>query len=909
MTQRAVSPYGEWIGHFRLRSYFTRRILGTLASVIVLVGALYFVLHAVSTWTFTALETREGNANILRVTEALEARAMPIASVAGDWGTWDDTYKLVTSGNPAFADENMQPSMLATLRIDLMTFVTEGGDVLQSRCIDMETSQAREFPESLEALLATRPEFVRLTNIGQESTGILSLPEGPLLFAARAVTDNSATKAPHGVIFVGRFLDAHEIAALSKQTRLDVSMFMTARPSGLPADVREVFASTASAETVVQPDDSATMSGYALLRDAYGKPVVVLRAQFPRTVYRAGQRSMQNLAAAFALFGAFTLGTIGVALVGQQTESEERRRAEETANASEERYRCLIENMAEAVLGLDTQGRVIFANPQARALTGYAEDAILGMDSADLMPTMAAASMSERTEVESGETESFESEFLNANGRTVPVELSVTSMDREVARGIASQWIAHDITIRKRNEAQLVHLAQHDYLTGLINRRTFEEELERALDRSRRGSQRGAFLWLDLDAFKDVNDRFGHKAGDDVLTAISAVLASELRSGSLLCRLGGDEFGILLDEADEEAARVASDRLLDRINGAEFNFGGQPIHVTASVGIAVFPDQASTSEELMSRADMAMYAAKQDDRNCSRLYVPAQDWESELDARFRWSTVIERALADGGFVVYAQPIVGLATMAIDRYELLIRLMGDDGVIIPPDAFLPVAEQVGLIHQIDRWMVTQAIELLAEHGKSQPLRLDVNLSGKVLSDPSMVPLISAELERTGVDPGSLGVEITETVAIFDMMKARAFIEAIRGIGCRVMLDDFGSGFSSFYYLNNLPVDGLKIDGGFVSDLPTNPKDRHIVQAIVELCNAFDITSTGEFVEDAETFGLLARYGVTYAQGYALGRPLPAAAAFEAGAFIPTTDDAQDMPADSVTARRHVDRRRR
>ena len=875
-----------------MHSVLARRVRDVCAVVLLLLVGLFFAVQAISSAAFAALEVREADANVVRVNEAVAARMNDLGSVADDWGTRDDAYRVILGQNPGFAAANLTPSSLQALRLNVMTLVTEDGRVLQPGSVDLETGEPRPFPESLRTLLAARPSYIRLTRIGQTSAGLLSLPEGLLLFTARAVTDSAGTKPPRGVIFVGRFLEAEEVDAIAKQTNLDVALYAAAEVPKLPAAVRSAFASGSATGTVVAASSPGTMTGSIVLPDVTGTPAAVLVVRFPRAIHQAGQNSMFYFAVALAIFGVFTLGVVIVALVRRNRETLERKHAESAQHASEERYRLLIDNMADAVFGLTSDGVIVFANPQASVLTGHPNDALLGMSYRELVHESGVERVGERMPSGRGRTESFETEMENAYGRSVPVELSMTATGIESIGGIAVQWIARDITERKRHEAQLVYLAEHDYLTGLMNRRRFDEELDHALERSRRSRRCGAFLWLDVDAFKDVNDRFGHRAGDAVLIALAGIFTRELRADGALCRLEGDEFGILLHDADADGACIVAERLLSKVREAEFVFSGQQVHVTGSLGIALFPDHASTTEELMAHADAATYAAKQEDRDRYRLYRPDEDWDDELSSRFEWSARIERALAEDRFLVYAQPIVDLSDGSVDRYELLIRLQGEGGEIIPPDSFLPIAERVGLIHQIDRWMVRHAIELLATHSGDARLRLDVNLSGKVLSDSRIVSLIDSELSRAGVDPARLGVEITETVAIFDMSKASELIVALKDIGCRVTLDDFGSGFSSFYYLNNLPIDGLKIDGTFVKGLTASPKDQHIVRAMVELCGGFGIASTGECVEDAGALDLLVGYGVTYAQGFAIGRPLPAEEAFAAGGAVPGAGGAAD-----------------
>jgi diguanylate cyclase (GGDEF)-like protein len=382
----------------------------------------------------------------------------------------------------------------------------------------------------------------------------------------------------------------------------------------------------------------------------------------------------------------------------------------------------------------------------------------------------------------------------------------------------------------------------------------------------------GSLLWLDIDFFKEVNDSLGHAAGDELLLSLSMFLKDKTRDDSLLARLGGDEFAVLLPSADTGQAQAAAHRLLEAVSGNEFQVGRHPVRVSVSVGIVSFPQHGTSVAELLARADLAMYHAKDEGRNRACAYQPEADWHSELQHRMTWRERIEEALEADDFTVYAQPVIDLADDSVARYELLIRMIGEDGAIIMPGTFLPAAERLGLVHRIDRWMVREAIHLIERHQR-RGIRLDVNLSGRAFEDRELLPLIERELEQSDVDPSSLGLEITETAAIVDMAKAQYFIKRLGSLGCRFSLDDFGSGFSSFYYLKQLPIDGLKIDGAFIQSLPTSEKDQHLVRAIVELSRGLGTQVTAEFVESAEILTLLKDYQVDCAQGYYIGVPGP------------------------------------
>ena len=625
-------------------------------------------------------------------------------------------------------------------------------------------------------------------------------------------------------------------------------------------------------------------------------PVAVAGALRPPPSVQLFGQTVTIYFAVLAGFAVVVLGATLSALISRRREVEQRVAAEAALTDSEERYRGLVDRMPDAVFVADAGGAFTFANPRACELVGCSVDELTAMTYADLMPPSHLERVGQHLAhtLVSGTDNPFEAEMVTRSERVVPVEVTMTSLHGSNGKPATIQWIARDITERKRFESELVHLANHDSLTGLHNRRWFENELRHELERSRRSGQTGAVVWLDIDHFKEINDSLGHRIGDDIIVGVAGAVQKATRAGNTVARLGGDEFGILDPDATPFDAECLAERLVERIRQSVFTVDNDDIRVTPSVGVVVYPDHGETAEELLTRADLAMYHAKEEGRNRYCFYRPDEKWDAEMRSRLTWVIAIEQALRENRFVVHAQPIVDLATGLVDRHELLVRMEADDGSLIAPDLFLPVAERVGLIPQIDRWMVQHAIDLLSlQNPNGSTTRLDVNVSGRAFSDPGLLELISDELMRTGVDPSRFGIEITETAAVEDVARARAFVEALKRIGCRVALDDFGSGYSSIYYLNNLPVDCVKIDGGFVTSLRDSSKDQHIVRAIVELSKGFGIVSTAEFIEDAETLELLRSYGVHYGQGFYLGMPTPEAEMLELAQPLEAGRETRDL----------------
>jgi diguanylate cyclase (GGDEF)-like protein/PAS domain S-box-containing protein len=542
-----------------------------------------------------------------------------------------------------------------------------------------------------------------------------------------------------------------------------------------------------------------------------------------------------------------------------------------------ERARTLLADVVEStpdiVANAELDGTLRYVNRAGRAALGIDERA--GVSGFNLLDSFAPGAR------KSLESEAIpralrvgcwtgESVMIGRDGQEMPVSLVLFAHADETGERTTLTWVNRDIGDRKRFEEELLRLANHDALTGLFNRRRFEEELERQLAHARRFGTRTALLFLDLDGFKGVNDTAGHGAGNQLLASVAAQLRTSLREIDAIGRVGGDEFAIVLPQTDERQAEATAHRLLQAVREARPLVAARRLGVTASIGIAVAPEHGTDGDELLVRADLAMYRAKEE-RDAVCTYMAGLESIAHAGTRYRWQQRIKDALQQDRLFLECQPIQGLGAGG-NRYELLLRLIDEEGRVFPPAAFLDHAERSGLIHAIDRWVVRRVIALAGECERSgQHLHFAVNLSAKAFADDQLATLIEEELERTGIDPASLTFEITETAAISDVHQAARLIERLRALGCRFAIDDFGVGFSSFYYLKHLPIDELKIDGSFIRNLSSDSVDQHLVRAIVEVARGLGKQTVAEFVEDSATLQILREIGVDFAQGYYIGRP--------------------------------------
>ncbi len=429
-----------------------------------------------------------------------------------------------------------------------------------------------------------------------------------------------------------------------------------------------------------------------------------------------------------------------------------------------------------------------------------------------------------------------------------------------------------DITERKQAESNLAWLADHDPLTELINRRRFQVDFQQILTLNQRYKRRGALFFFDLDQFKYVNDTSGHQAGDAMLRVVANALRQVIRDSDVLARLGGDEFALVVPESDVEGAIWLADRVLETLAEIELPVRGRSHRISASIGIVLFPDHGTNIHDLMANADLAMYQAKDVGRGRWHLFSWGEQRREWLNEEVRWKERIEQALKNERLFLEFQPIMAIPDGRISHYEALVRMRDENGTVSPPGSFVPVAERSGLIHLIDRHVLRRAVETLRDTDPDR-ISLSINLSGRVVDDPELLPLLRQLLEETGVAPERLLIEITETAALADIQAAERLMGSIRELGCRTALDDFGVGFSSFFYLKELPVDVVKIDGSFIQHLPRNEDDRIFVKAMAEVARGLGKHTIAEFVEDEETLRMLGEIGVDFAQGYFIGRPGP------------------------------------
>lgn len=572
--------------------------------------------------------------------------------------------------------------------------------------------------------------------------------------------------------------------------------------------------------------------------------------------------------------------------------------------AERRRLQSILNSVGDGVYGVDREGRITFANPAAcQALAYDQEELLIGRSAHEAFhyadeagtPIAPLASLLNTAYGSRQVLRAWETVFWTQDGRCIPVECTVYPL---YVRGNHEGSVVafRDVSEQKALEERLRWQATHDPLTELFNRRYFEETLEQEQLWRKRYPGHSALLYLDLDHFKYINDTAGHSAGDALLMQIGHRLQDRLRKTDILARLGGDEFAVIMRSVDAQEIAQAADAFRAAIAERDFMLEGKTFQVAASIGVALFDAGAQSPGDILVDADIACYIAKAQGGNQTHVYNPESDHKTRMDVDLGWSTQLRDALANDRFELRYQPILPLAMFQqqlpriradqhlwdqLDTasvpcrvgYEVLIRLRDAKGNEVSPNTFIPTAERFYLMPAIDFWVIDRATaELAALKQRFDRACFSINLSGHTLCHPELLPRIRAAIETHALAPSSLTFEVTETAAICDMRAAQRAIHALKELGCQFSLDDFGTGFSSFSHLKQLPVDFIKIDGMFIQSITHDPIDRAMVNSITDIAHHLGCRTIAEYVDSPEIMQVLLECGVDFIQGNIIAAPL-------------------------------------
>ena len=545
-----------------------------------------------------------------------------------------------------------------------------------------------------------------------------------------------------------------------------------------------------------------------------------------------------------------------------------------------ERAEVTLHSIGDAVITTHSDGKIIYFNPVAEQLTGFNNDAVINKPITSVMNLVddrndSLVANPVETCLHSGKAVALADHAVLArpDGSSVAIAHSASPIRDRAGNIIGAVMVFHDVSEARKLHDQLSYQASHDALTDLYNRREFEMALEYTLMEAKRDNSEHALCYIDLDQFKIVNDTCGHVAGDELLQQLSGLLSENVRHSDVLARLGGDEFGVLFKFCSMENAELSAAKLRNVVSDFTFVWRDHSFNVSASIGLVSLNKESRAITDVLASADVACYAAKDAGRDKIHVYAPDDEELKQRHGEMQWVPRIKEALAQDRFILYYQLIMPTTEDTSDckRFEVLVRMLGNNDEVIPPMAFIPAAERYDLMGDIDRWVIRNAFKHIQKKASQEKWFCSINLSGQSLCKQDFLSYVLKELADSGIDAGSICFEITETAAIANLNEAIEFITTLKEHGCSFSLDDFGSGLSSFAYLKNLKVDYLKIDGGFVKNIVSDPINRAMVDAINDIGHVMDIKTVAEFVENQAIMDALKNMGVDYVQGYGIHTP--------------------------------------
>jgi diguanylate cyclase (GGDEF)-like protein/PAS domain S-box-containing protein len=583
----------------------------------------------------------------------------------------------------------------------------------------------------------------------------------------------------------------------------------------------------------------------------------------------------------------FDLAGKPIGMYGIQMDITDRKRAEEALFEEKERAQVTLHSIGDAVITTDGHAIVDYLNPVAEAITGWTTAEAHGRSLSEVFRIVNEQTRQPAPDpvarcLREGKIVGLANHtvLIDRHGREYHIDDSAAPIRGRDGQLLGVVLVFHDVTEHRQLTRQLEYDATHDALTGLINRPEFERRLERALASAQQYGARHALCYLDLDQFKIVNDTAGHAAGDELLRQINTILAGMFRERDTLARIGGDEFGLLLENCPLERAQLIAQTVVSTIRDHRFHWEGRTYQIGASIGLALITAEAQDTAQLLTQADVACYIAKELGRNRVHLYQREDSETTQRHGEILGAAGLRDSLEQGRFRLHYQPIIPLTApdQRPTRYEVLLRVVYKGSPeanteLVLPAAFIPAAERYGLMGAIDRWVIQAAFREYANGIGRTGARIAINLSGNSLSDETLLDFIEAQFAAHAFPPEQVCFEITETAAIQNLRRVSELMAALQRRGSQFALDDFGSGLSSFHYLKTLPVNYLKIDGSFIKDMVENDSDCALVAAINQMSHTLGIQTIAEYTHSRAIVERLRELGVDYAQGYFFGEPAP------------------------------------
>jgi diguanylate cyclase (GGDEF)-like protein/PAS domain S-box-containing protein len=883
-----------------------KMLLIAALSMLLIFTLLYFAARTVLLDGYSKLEN---NITLIQLNSAknlLDEQAEQLSTTVRDNAHWDDLYKYMLSPNKAFIESSFNDATFANNKINALFIINENGDAVYKKGLDYQTGKPWHIPDNLTQAVSSGG--ILIDPAKNNHTGLLWTPEGICIVSAFDILTSNNSGPRHGTLVMVRLLDAPLIKHIEKFLDAKLSV-ETMRDD----EISFISSELSKDKPVVMPLNDTQVAGFAILNTLDANTKLVLNTVNDRKIYQQGKSSITFLYWSLGLIGlllaSFSWFLDKLVLTRLAHLNKNVKRIGESATMSgrvealtgddelsslasgingmlerlddsqhelqfeKDRAQVTLAGIADAVITSDDNGNVLYMNKAAERLTGVDAAEAAGKTMQSLFHLMSEDKTTHINSVWLTDTTSNIEEVLleRADGQEFVISKSTSSLHDINGVLFGNVTVLHDVTMLRALSNQLSYQARYDSLTGLVNRYEFDRKTQATIEDSLTGNRVHCLAYIDLDKFKVVNDTCGHMAGDLLLKQLSAHIKSKVRNSDTLARLGGDEFAILLMGCTLDKAKEIVENVLRAVQEYRFTFEGKVFKVGASIGLTeISPSKALTISELLATVDSACYAAKSEGGNRINVYHPGDSHMKERINQLEWVSRINVGLEKNQFVLYMQPFKSLNNKE-KHCELLIRMQGDNDTLYPPGAFLPAAERYHLMPQIDRWVVNEALSVIASRGAGFDYVCAINLSGQSLSQHGFLEYVVNKIEQHGVDTRRLCFEITETTVITNLDKARQFMHALRAVGCRFSLDDFGSGLSSFAYLKNLEVDFLKIDGMFVKSIVNNKIDHAMVESINNIGHVMGLQTIAEFAENADIIDMLKIIGVDYAQGYGVEMP--------------------------------------